>query len=368
MLRNCRHLCVGVLACIVAMNVHAEGKGDKPRLHPVRVVLRAESPFNVTGTVKIKDIDVGVDNIILLRLVNSSASPLDLRNANTSCGCVKLSSELSVLPPNKECDLEVRLHPERSYKSSSWQQVISFESLDSDRDKYPPVSIMLYANLSGVFAIEPRRVLFLATPDERAASASVVREIEVSATPPVVPENFRFVGGDILNLVDIELIAGERDPSRSMLRMTMKANEIPVEGFHTNLSIVDPVTKRSLVVPVSGIRRPPVRVVPSLLMLQPTDSEKSLSAFALLVCASLDLASEENEVEKKPFITARVGKTGIPVEVIHSTPKVCRLKVTIDVATRAKVFSETTSVKCVFDILWRGTRHQQSVDLKISIP
>jgi len=78
------------------------------------------------------------------------------------------------------------------------------------------------------------------------------------------------------------------------------------------------------------------------------------------------LASEENEVEKKPVITARVGKTAFPVEG-HSTAlqKYVGLKVTIEVATRAKVFSGNHSVKLRVILLWRGYSPSTERRLKI---
>ncbi|MEM9368913.1 MAG: hypothetical protein AAGD07_23215 [Planctomycetota bacterium] len=362
-------LACGSLFAIYTADIAADERAAKAE-STVRVVLENKNPFEASGVARIRKVDVGVDNVILLRLVNTSPFELDLREAKTSCGCIELRSELAVLSPDDECDLELRLHPEKNYAGSTWQQYISFEPKKRSEKTSPRVTIALIANLSGVFALRSDRILFVADEGVDNSSQNVVREIAICTTSPVSADTLELGGGDLLNLIDMELRPSDKEDEDciSILTMTMRSNDIPEAGFHTNLHITDPTTEQSRTVAISGIRRSPIRVVPTTLVCQSATESDSYVASGLLIRTRVNSTptTDKTSSDSRPYLVAKVGNQAIPVEVVQSAENFCRIKLSVSDETYDAIFSDTTQVNCDFEITWHGARRTQTVVLKLS--
>lgn len=323
----------------------------------IAVDLERKNQFEVSGNVQVGLLSVGTTSQIRLRLTNTTKASLSLAKASTTCGCVSVVSSQAALAPGEECTLLVDLKPSLLHPGKDWSQTISFDDQDSS-NKVTAVTIRLDADLSGVFSLESQQLVFVASEMQDAPDITISEECLVTTSPPVMIDHLSVKGPKILE--NFEVAITPTAPGIAKVRFSIPNNLVPREGFNTQFRLVDSETKQERKLIVSAIRRAPIRIAPSTLILQKRKGEEKFSAFGVVMhhggTAKTDLTSSD-----EPSISARIGSRSLAVKLRHGSRHFFRFQINMSSEIASTIFSETDSIRCVFDVVWGADRSSQTV-------
>ncbi|KLU06315.1 hypothetical protein RISK_001526 [Rhodopirellula islandica] len=351
---------------------------DRAKHKTLAVSLRQTTPFNVQAACDV-DLSIATDNVVRLELSNETGGIIYLGNPETSCGCVGVETAQSQLRPGESCEVVVKLRPDGNYAKHVWVQRITFPPPKGKEGR--TASLVISSKLRGLLAFNPTSLVLIASSLESQADEPVKTSFKVLYSSPNDPENFEFSGSPWINLLDIDQKKPLEDGVAEYV-VQAKSSEIPIEGTHGHLQIKDKRTGDFRVLRLSMVRRPPIRIVPSILVFRESREAGKMEAYALLIRESSSETDRQAKSEQQMpgkrehfssetpvHFTATIGRQSVEARVLSGAESFRRVHLSMSVPDSEELLVDGAKPVMNWRALWGDLSvNEQSDVLFPSIP
>lgn len=322
--------------------------------------------FSLSSLANVGLLDVGKDNQVHIRLRNSLSETVHLGKISASCGCVRVKCDVEEIDPGESCLIDVQLRPDRNYHGKLWSQSITFDPKEGNAGaRQSSLTIMLRANLAGVFRINSERILF-DIPAEQSDTTTLTQEVSLLVTPPVDIDNLKITGSGPFELFDIVLKPKKGLNENGTLTVSVTGKDIPGDGVHCGIVITDTTTKQRRVIAIASVRRPAIRVVPSTISMRRNKENLGWEGYALVIRGkdSVKIEPDSDSSVLQVLIANAVVKGHKPkVDVMEGGLYARRVKISLPDTMVEKLEGELSEAECSWDLLWGKNRSGCSSEL-----